>query len=116
MSFDAIRMVNPFTQVAENTALLGATERRDHNPSVCGERPRLGRLFLPSIAVATIMPIAALAQIDSDEPIDEIIALGDPVGLTDDNSTDSVFGTNRSLKDTPRSISIVSDTTMERYP
>lgn len=65
-------------------------------------------------AMMSIATSAAVAQEDSGID-DQIIVYGDPVGLSEERSTDSVFGTNRSLAETPRSISIVSDTTMERY-
>jgi len=74
---------------------------------------KFGRMFLGGIVAIALMPLSALAQ--DEEELEEIIVTADPIGLTKDNSTDSVFGTNRSLTDTPRSISIISATTMERY-
>ncbi|MEM6913233.1 MAG: TonB-dependent receptor plug domain-containing protein, partial [Pseudomonadota bacterium] len=46
---------------------------------------------------------------------DTIYVLADPVGLLEDRPTDSVLGFNRSSLETPRSISVVSNTTIERY-
>lgn len=57
----------------------------------------------------------ASAQGDENAEPDTIIVIGDPVGLLEDRPTDSVFGLGRSSLETPRSISIVSDTTIERY-
>lgn len=47
--------------------------------------------------------------------IAEIIVTADPAGLLKSQRTDSVLGVSRALVETPRSISIVSDTTMDRY-
>jgi len=74
----------------------------------------LGRLYYCAIAAAGMSAGAAFAQV-GDDSVDEIIVVGDPVGLTKINSTDSVFGTNRALTEIPRSISIISDVTMQRY-
>ena len=74
---------------------------------------KFGRMFLGGIVAIALIPSSVLAQ--DEEAVDEIVVTADPVGLTEVNSTDSVFGTNRSLTETPRSISIISATTMERY-
>ncbi len=58
---------------------------------------------------------SALAQDFASAEPDTIIVIGDPVGLLEDRPTDSVFGIGRSSLETPRSVSIVSDTTIERY-
>ena len=50
-----------------------------------------------------------------DGSVDEVTVVGDPVGLLEDRPTDSVFGLGRSSLETPRSLSIVSDTTIDRY-
>ena len=74
---------------------------------------KFGRMLLGGIVAIALIPSSVLAQ--DEEAVDEIVVTADPVGLTEVNSTDSVFGTNRSLTETPRSISIISATTMERY-
>ena len=74
-------------------------------------------------AVATALcsfavPAAAqerAANDDARQTIDEITVVADRVGLLRDRESDSLFGINRSLVDTPRSISVVSEVTMERY-
>lgn len=67
---------------------------------------------MSAMVFAALAP--AVAQ-DADSGYDEIVVYGDPVGLSEETSTESVFGVSRSLLETPRSVSIVSDTTMERY-
>ena len=61
-----------------------------------------------------LSPATGLAQ-DDDEQLEEIVVVADPVGLGEDQESDSMFGLQRSLLDTPRSISVVSAATMERY-
>lgn len=58
---------------------------------------------------------AAIAQDTTDDGSDEIFVIGDPIGLLEDRPTESVFGFGRSALETPRSVSIISDTTIERY-
>ena len=62
-----------------------------------------------------LLSVAAPPLFAQERNIDEVIVVGDPVGLMEERETDSVFGVNRSLVETPRSVSIVSDTTMDRY-
>ncbi|MDZ7643043.1 MAG: hypothetical protein U5K76_01665 [Woeseiaceae bacterium] len=52
---------------------------------------------------------------ESGQSIDEITVVADRVGLLRDRESDSMFGINRSLVDTPRSISVISEVTMDRY-
>ncbi|GGC12286.1 TonB-dependent receptor [Novosphingobium endophyticum] len=52
---------------------------------------------------------------DGHEEANAIIVTADPAGLLKLQRTDSVLGVTRPLVETPRSISIVSDTTMDRY-
>lgn len=66
-------------------------------------------------ALALIWSGAAGAQDLENTPPDTIIVIGDPVGLLEDRPTQSVYGLDRSSLETPRSISIVSATTIERY-
>jgi len=75
------------------------------------------RIFsiIPACVLAmALSPATGLAQ-DDDEQLEEIVVVADPVGLGEDQESDSMFGLQRSLLDTPRSISVVSATTMERY-
>jgi len=67
---------------------------------------------LGGLVAAALLSQSVLAQEDE---IEEIVVTADPIGLSEDNSTDSVFGTTRSLLETPRSVSIISAETMERY-
>lgn len=57
---------------------------------------------------------SAIAQ-DATGLIDELIVKTDPVGLLEERNSSSVFGIERPLFEIPRSISVVSNTTMERY-
>ena len=57
----------------------------------------------------------AVAQEDDASFQDEIVVVGDPVGLLEDRPTETVFGFGRSSLDTPRSVSIISDETIARY-
>ncbi|MFN3230893.1 MAG: TonB-dependent siderophore receptor [Alphaproteobacteria bacterium] len=79
-----------------------------------------GRSVL-ALLVALSLPNMAAAQ-DDQAPAAEttsstetITVIADPVGLLEDQATDSVFGLDRSVLETPRSFSIVSDTTIDRY-
>ncbi len=77
-------------------------EMRDH-----------GRCALISL-VAMSQLVAAQESVPK-TTLEEVVVTADPIGLAEDRATDSVFGTNRSLLETPRSVSIVSDITMTRY-
>ena len=73
-----------------------------------------------AIAIFAASPTTLLAQVETvaeTQPsnIAEMRVIGDPVGLLEDRPTDSVFGFGRSNLETPRSISIISDTTIDRY-
>ncbi len=76
---------------------------------------QLGIVIFGGVAMFNVVTPVAFAQEQPNAIVDEIVVIGDRVGLTEETSTDSVFGTNRSLIDTPRSVSIISDTTMSRY-
>lgn len=52
---------------------------------------------------------------NANQSTETIVTVADPVGLLEDQATDSLFGLSRSVLETPRSFSIVSDTTIERY-
>ena len=86
----------------------GGVEMRNHSPS---------RFLTPGIflSMALILaPAAGFAQ-DEEEQLDEIVVVADPAGLGEEQDSDSMFGLQRSLLNTPRSISVISETTMERY-
>ncbi len=71
---------------------------------------------ITAVLILMMMPHAVWAQdAVAEMKLEEVVVTADPIGLTEDTATDSVFGTSRSLLETPRSISIVSDITMERY-
>lgn len=49
------------------------------------------------------------------EGVEEIVVLGDPLKLIEKQSSDTVFGLGKPYLETPRSISVVSDATIDRY-
>jgi iron complex outermembrane receptor protein len=51
----------------------------------------------------------------ADGPISEIVVTADRVGLIEKKPSSTVFGFDKSLLETPRSATFVSDTTLERY-
>lgn len=83
----------------------------------------LRQVALSGVVAAAFIALAspALAQQqaadedDDRQSIDEVTVVADRVGLLRDRESDSMFGINRSLVDTPRSISVVSEVTMDRY-
>ena len=74
---------------------------------------KLKRTLLGTISTFSVVIGAAQAQTTDEADIITIIA--DPVGLLEERSTDTIFGVNRALVETPRSVSIISDTTIDRY-
>ncbi|TVS16585.1 MAG: TonB-dependent receptor [Gammaproteobacteria bacterium] len=87
-------------------------------PVAAAVRRSLRRHALPVLGASAIALAAssppALAQ-QQGETLDEITVVADRLGLLEDRVTDSVFGVSRSLVETPRAVSIVSETTIERY-
>ena len=61
----------------------------------------------------TVLTASSLAQ--EAGKLEEVIVTADPLGLLEERKTESIFGLERSLEETPRAISVISDTTMERY-
>ena len=58
----------------------------------------------------------AYAQSEAqNEGVEEIVVLGDPLSLIEKQSSDTVFGLGKPYLETPRSISVVSDATIDRY-
>ena len=49
------------------------------------------------------------------DQIQEVVVTADKVGLIEKKPTSTVFGLNKSLLETPRSATFVSDTTLDRY-
>ncbi len=83
--------------------------------AVSMDRARRALLYggLSALIITGAVPQAFAQQADGS--VDNITVIADPVGLREERETNSVFGVNRPLVETPRSISVVSDTTMERY-
>ncbi|MCB2113485.1 MAG: TonB-dependent receptor [Parvularculaceae bacterium] len=71
------------------------------------------------VAAIVSAPCAAFAQPDalarSEEPIDEIVVVADPLELLELGGSRSVYGLDLSYADLPRSISAISDETIERF-
>lgn len=57
----------------------------------------------------------ALAQDETVQGIDEIVVTGDPLKLIEKQASDTVFGLAKPYLETPRSVSVVSDATIDRY-
>lgn len=72
-------------------------------------------LLMCGTSVVGLSSNAFSQETDDDIELTEIVVIGDPVGLLEDRPTESVFGFGRSILETPRSISVISDVTMERY-
>ena len=71
-------------------------------------------LSLTATSVGVAVSLPAMSQ-GHDDAIEEIIVTADPVGLREGQESGTIFGLGRSLIDTPRSISVVSATIMQRY-
>jgi len=99
----------------------------NHSPAHAGIHHSLlrrsVRAALPTPALYALGVLAlgaaplALAQTGSQqqETLEEITVVADRVGLLRERESDSVFGVSRSLVEIPRSISVVSELTIERY-
>lgn len=67
-------------------------------------------------ALAAALSVAAVnAHAQTDEPIDEIIVVADPLELTELEGSRSVYGLDLSYAELPRAISAISDETIERF-
>ena len=81
--------------------------------------------FLTGILTALALANSSWAQgadpAEGDEDTDDVsvfdtvVVVGDPVGLLEKSDSESVFGMGKSLLETPRSATLVSDVTLERY-
>ena len=49
------------------------------------------------------------------QPIEEVVVTGDPVRLLQVGRNDAAFGLDKPLLETPRAVTLVSDTTIARY-
>jgi iron complex outermembrane receptor protein len=75
------------------------------------------RLFATAMAVCVLSPGAAFAQDTAPtDSVDEVLVLArDKAGLLEKQPSTTVFGLEKSLLETPRSASFVSDTTLQRF-
>ena len=74
------------------------------------------RAFLLASAMALGVVAPGLAQAQDADAVDEVIVLArDKAGLLEKQPSTTVFGLEKSLLETPRSASFVSDTTLERF-
>jgi len=97
----------------ENSLNLGALKQELQGKPTISKSLR--SVLLTSAMMLPFMGAHAVFAQDATEEFEEIVIIADPVGLLEDRPTDSVFGLKRSILDTPRSLSVVSDQTMERY-
>ncbi len=70
---------------------------------------------LVALGISAGFATDALAQDEAVKSIDEIIVTGDPLKLIEKQSSDTVFGLAKPYLETPRSVSVVSDATIDRY-
>jgi len=68
-----------------------------------------------ALGVSAGLATDALAQDETVKSIDEIIVTGDPLKLIEKQSSATVFGLAKPYLETPRSVSVVSDATIDRY-
>jgi iron complex outermembrane recepter protein len=71
-------------------------------------------LLLATSSLAVLAASAAQAQ-DTDNTVSEVIVQSDKAGLLERRPSDTVFGLDKPLIETPRSASFISDVTLERY-
>lgn len=81
-----------------------------------------GRLRTGTAMLMLAGGVASLPAVAQDVPagegglaLEEIVVTADRVGLAETRPTDTLFGLSRTALETPRAISVVSDTTIERY-
>ncbi|MEM9878876.1 MAG: TonB-dependent receptor [Pseudomonadota bacterium] len=80
-----------------------------------GARRRSYGLLCAASVLSICTAQSALAQVPEDSDVENIIVKTDRVGLLEDRPTDSIFGLSKSSLLTPRSLSVISETTIERY-
>ncbi|MBN9587899.1 MAG: hypothetical protein BGN85_09120 [Alphaproteobacteria bacterium 64-11] len=73
-----------------------------------------GLVFLAAIALPGVMLAPALARAQ-DAPVEQVVVTGDPVHLLDAGANSAAFGFNKPLVETPRAVTLASDTTIDRY-
>jgi len=75
------------------------------------------RLVLLSASLLTLVSAGTVrAQDQASDPVDAVLVLArDKAGLLEKQPSDTVFGIAKPLIETPRSASLVSDTTLERF-
>jgi len=81
------------------------------------KRRGISKLLSAASFLSLCCATAALAQSNNDDvdDIENLIVVSDRVGLIEDRPTDSVYGLTRSSLLTPRSLSVISETTIDRY-
>ena len=73
-------------------------------------------LSASALAIASLTTFAARAEDQKADPVDAVIVVArDKAGLLEKQPSTSVFGLAKPLIETPRSASLVSDRTLERY-
>lgn len=76
----------------------------------------LTAIALANSAWAEDGPTPATEDIADDTAVlDTVVVVSDRIGLLEKSSSESVFGMGKSLLETPRSATLVSDLTLERY-
>jgi iron complex outermembrane receptor protein len=73
-----------------------------------------GLIFLLTATVPGLGLGTGLARAQS-QAVEEIVVTGDQVGLLDVGASRAAFGLDKPLLETPRAVTLVSDTTIDRY-
>jgi iron complex outermembrane recepter protein len=74
----------------------------------------LKQLVMISVAIGAFSRAGA-AQEGQPDGVEEIVITGDPLKLIEKQDSDTVYGLSKPYLETPRSISVVSDATIDRY-
>ena len=69
---------------------------------------------LSSVAALSLLAAAGSAHAQS-EAVEQVVVTGDAARLLDVGASRAAFGLDKALVDTPRAVTLVSDTTIDRY-
>ena len=75
----------------------------------------LGALLILAVSASDVSAAPASAPSASDPSVSEIVVTADKAGLLERRPNSVVFGLDKPLVDTPRSASLISATTIQRY-
>src|ERR1700748_81417 len=67
------------------------------------------------LCLLTVFLLAAILPAQAQESIETVTVTGDRAHLIETNPDDTAFGLDKVLLETPRAVTVVSDTTIDRY-